>query len=120
MDQAAAKSRGRTRRRIELTLRPRTVVRALAGPVHAIEAEFLNVEVTDSHGHKPTFVPWFGALAHAIFFRKGTLDYLHTHICAPNAPNCGVPPGVAASRISGSLTAPGKLTIGVVLPAPGT
>ena len=55
--------------------------------------EFLNVEVTDSHGHKPTFVPWFGALAHAIFFRKGTLDYFHTHICAPNAPNCGVLPG---------------------------
>ena len=89
-------------------------------PVHAIQAEFLHVEVTDSHGHKPTFVPWFGALAHAIFFRKGTLDYFHTHICAPNAPNCGVLPGVASSRISGSSTAPGKLTIGVLLPAPGT
>jgi hypothetical protein len=89
-------------------------------PVHAIQAEFLNVEVTDSHGHKPTFVPWFGALAHAIFFREGTLDYFHTHICAPNAPNCGVLPGVASSRISGSSTAPGKLTIGVLLPAPGT
>jgi len=89
-------------------------------PVHAIQAQFLNVEVTDSHGHKPAFVPWFGALAHAIFFRKGTLDYFHTHICAPNAPNCGVLPGVASSRISGSSTAPGKLTIGVLLPAPGT
>jgi hypothetical protein len=88
--------------------------------VHAIQAQFLNVEVTDSHGHKPTFVPWFGALAHAIFFREGTLDYFHTHICAPNAPNCGVLPGVASSRISGSSTAPGKLTIGVLLPAPGT
>jgi hypothetical protein len=88
--------------------------------VHAIQAQFLNVEVTDSHGRKPTFVPWFGALAHAIFFREGTLDYFHTHICAPNAPNCGVLPGVASSRISGSSTAPGKLTIGVLLPAPGT
>jgi hypothetical protein len=46
-------------------------VLALAGPVHAIQAEVLNVELTDSHEHQPTFVPWFGALAHAIFFRKG-------------------------------------------------
>jgi hypothetical protein len=88
--------------------------------IHAIDAQFLNVEVTDHHGHKPTFVPWFGALAHAIFFREGTLDYFHTHICAPNAPNCGVLPGVASSRISGTSTAPGKLTVGVLLPEPGT
>jgi hypothetical protein len=88
--------------------------------IHAIDAQFLNVEVTDPHGQKPTFVPWFGALAHAIFFREGTLDYFHTHICAPNAPNCGVLPGVASSRISGTSTAPGKLTVGVLLPEPGT
>ena len=88
--------------------------------IHAIQAQFVNVEVTDAHGHKPTFVPWFGALAHAIFFRRGTLDYFHTHICAPNAPNCGALPGVASSRISGSSSAPGKLTIGVLLPEPGT
>ncbi len=81
---------------------------------------FLNVEVIGPHGEKPTFVPWFGALAHAIFFRKGSLDYFHTHICAPNAPNCGALPGVASSRISGTSSAPGKLTIGVLLPAPGT
>ena len=84
--------------------------------IHAIDAQFLKVEVTDAHGHKPTFVPWFGALAHAIFFRQGTLDYFHTHICAPNAPNCGVLAGVPSSRISGSSAAPGKLTIGVLLP----
>jgi hypothetical protein len=88
--------------------------------IHAIQAQFIKVEVTDAHGHKPTFVPWFGALAHAIFFRQGTLDYFHTHICAPDAPNCGVLPGVASSRISGSSSAPGKLTIGVLLPEPGT
>ena len=29
-------------------------------------------------------------------------------------------PGVASSRISGSSAAPGKLTIGVLLPEPGT
>src|SRR5205807_503396 len=89
-------------------------------PLHAIQAQFVNVQVTDAQGHKPTFVPWFGALAHAIFFRQGTLDYFHTHMCAPNAPNCGALQGVASSRISGTSVAPGKLTIGVLLPEPGT
>lgn len=88
--------------------------------IHAIQAEFVDVEVSDRRGHKPTFVPWFGALAHAIFFHQGSLDYFHTHICAPNAPNCGTLPGVASSRISGTSTAPGKLTIGVLLPEAGT
>ena len=89
-------------------------------PLHAIQAEFLHVDVTDPHGARVVFTPWFGALAHAIFFRKGSLDYFHTHICAPNAPNCGSLPGVPASRITGSSTAPGKLTVGVLLALPGT
>jgi hypothetical protein len=88
--------------------------------LHAIQAQFLDVEVTDPQGRKVAFVPWFGALAHAIFFRQGSLDYFHTHICAPAALNCGSLPGVAASRISGRSTAPGKLTIGVLLAEPGT
>jgi hypothetical protein len=88
--------------------------------LHAIQAQFVHVNVTDAGGHRVTFVPWFGALAHAIFFHQGSLDYFHTHICAPNAPNCGALPGVAASRVAGTSTAPGKLTIGVLLPAPGT
>jgi hypothetical protein len=88
--------------------------------LHAIQAQFVNVEVTDPQGHKVTFVPWFGALAHAIFFHANSLDYFHTHVCAANAPNCGSLPGVAASRISGRSTAPGKLTLGVLLPVPGT
>ena len=79
-----------------------------------------HVDVTDPAGHSVTFVPWFGALAHAIFFHQGSLDYFHTHICAPNAPNCGTLPGVTATRITGSSAAPGKLTIGVLLPVPGT
>jgi hypothetical protein len=87
--------------------------------LHAIEAEFLDVDVTDPHGRRVTFVPWFGALAHAIFFQKGTLDYFHTHICAPNAPNCGTLPGVSSTRVTGRSTAPGKLTVGVLLPVPG-
>jgi hypothetical protein len=87
--------------------------------VHAIQAQFIHVDVTDPNGTPTRFVPWFGALAHAIFFREGSLDYFHTHICAPNAPNCGSLPGVAASRVTGHAT-PGKLTVGVLLPIPGT
>jgi hypothetical protein len=88
--------------------------------LQAIQAEFLHVNVTDPQGHDVTFTPWFGALAHAIFFREGTLDYFHTHICAPSAPNCGTLPGVAATRITGTAPAPGKLTVGVLLAVPGT
>jgi hypothetical protein len=88
--------------------------------VHAIQATFLHVNVTDPQGRPVTFVPWFGALAHAIFFEQGNLAYFHTHICAPNALNCGSLPGVRASAITGSSAAPGKLTIGVLLAEPGT
>jgi hypothetical protein len=86
--------------------------------IHAIQAVFLQVNVTDAHGRPITFVPWFGALAHAIFFEKGTLNYFHTHVCAPDAPNCGSLAG--APKISGSSTAPGKLRLGVLLPVSGT
>ncbi len=86
--------------------------------LHAIQATFLHVNVTDAHGKPIRFTPWFGALAHAIFFENGTLNYFHTHVCAPDAPNCGALAG--APKISGSSAAPGKLTIGVLLPVPGT
>jgi hypothetical protein len=86
--------------------------------LRAIQAAFVHVNVTDSHGRPVHFVPWFGALAHAIFFQQGTLNYFHTHVCAPDAPNCGSILG--ATRITGSAPAPGKLTIGVLLPVSGT
>jgi hypothetical protein len=88
--------------------------------LHAIRAQFVHVDVTDRHGHTVTFTPWFGALAHAIFFHQRSLAYFHSHICAPNAPNCGSLPGVSATRVTGQSTAPGKLTIGVLLPESGT
>ena len=92
-----------------------------SGPnIHAIQAQFVHIDVTGPDGKPVHFTPWFGALAHAIFFREGSLDYFHTHVCAPDAPNCGSLPGVAASRISGRATAPGKITIGVLLPVSGT
>jgi hypothetical protein len=88
--------------------------------LHAVQAQFMHVTVTGPQGSTVSFVPWFGALAHAIFFHQGSLDYFHTHICAPNAANCGTLPGVGASRITGTSTAPGKLTVGVLLPVSGT
>lgn len=86
--------------------------------IQALNSVFMHINVTDAHGKPVHFVPWFGALAHAIFFQKGTLNYFHTHVCAADAPNCGSLAG--APKISGSSTAPGKLTIGVLLPVPGT
>jgi hypothetical protein len=88
--------------------------------LRAIQPTFLHVQVTDSSGRKVTFVPWFGALAHAIFFRHGTLDYFHTHICSPNAPNCGALAGVRSSAVTGRSSAPGELTIGALVPTAGT
>ncbi len=92
-----------------------------SGPnIHAIQAQFIHVEVTSPSGRPVHFTPWFGALAHAIFFRQGSLDYFHTHVCAPDAPNCGSLAGVPASRVSGTASAPGKITLGVLLPVSGT
>ncbi len=94
-------------------------VQMLGSPsLHAIQAQFVNVRVLDPQGRDVTFVPWFGALAHAIFFHQGSLDYFHTHVCGPAAPNCAT--ALGAARITGRATAPGRLTLGVLLPVPGT
>ncbi len=86
--------------------------------LHAIQAAFVHVNVTDPQGRPVRFVPWFGALAHAIFFHAGSLDYFHTHVCAAGAANCSSVFG--ATRVTGHATAPGKLTLGVLLPVGGT
>jgi hypothetical protein len=87
--------------------------------LHAIQAAFLKLTVTDPNGRPAHFMPWFGALAHAIFFRKGSLDYFHTHVCAKGASACtSLVPGGA--KVSGTSTTPGKLTVGVLVPVPGT
>src|SRR5207247_513536 len=56
---------------------------ALHGRPHlkAIEPAFLTVTVTGPGGKPAVFTPWYGALAHAIFFRAGSLYYVHTHVC---------------------------------------
>lgn len=84
----------------------------------ALEPAFLQIDVTDPAGRKAVFQPWYGALAHAIFFRAGSLDYFHTHVCGAGATGCASTLG--GSRISGSSTTPGRLNVGVLVPVPGT
>jgi hypothetical protein len=86
--------------------------------LHAVQAGFLDFTVTGSNGKPARFAPWYGALAHAIFFRQGSLDYFHTHVCAPGASGCTSTLGGAS--VSGSSNTPGKLHVGVLVPVPGT
>jgi hypothetical protein len=86
--------------------------------LRAIQAAFLTLRVTRPDGSPARFTPWFGALAHAIFFRAGTLDYFHTHICVPGASGCVSVLG--NTRVTGSQTRPGQLRVGVLLPVGGT
>jgi hypothetical protein len=85
--------------------------------LHAIDPAFLTVTVRDPNGRPATFTPWYGALAHAIFFRKGSLDYFHTHICSPGATGCTSL--LAGSKVTGTSTTPGKLSVGVLVPIGG-
>jgi hypothetical protein len=93
---------------------------ALHGQPHlrAIQAALLSFSVTAPNGAPAHFTPWYGALAHAIFFRKGSLDYFHTHVCAPGAANCTSLLGGA--RVTGTSATPGKLSVGVLVPVAGT
>lgn len=92
----------------------------LTGASHlkAIQAELVHVSVTDAGGKPVKFTPWYGALAHAIFFHRGSLDYFHTHVCAPGATGCTSILG--ATKVTGTSSTPGKLTVGVLVPVPGT
>ena len=89
-----------------------------AGDLQAISPALVTVDVTGPGGSRPTFTPWFGALAHAIFFRKGSLDYFHTHVCAPGVSGCTSVLGPV--KVTGTSSTPGKLNVGVLVPAPGT
>jgi hypothetical protein len=92
----------------------------LAGPrrLRAIEPAFFVATVRDREGRPAPFTPWFGALAHAIFFRAGSLDYFHTHVCGPSTPGCTSVLGGA--RVVGRATKPGAARVGVLLPVAGT
>ena len=84
----------------------------------AIKPALLTVRVTGPDGTPAVFSPWYGALAHAIFFRAGSLDYFHTHVCSPGAAGCTSVVGTA--KVTGTSTMPGKLTVGVLVPVAGT
>lgn len=86
--------------------------------LHAIRPAFLALTVTSPDGSPASFTPWFGALAHAIFFRAQSLDYFHTHVCAAGMAGCTSVLG--PTRVTGRATRPGQLRVGVLLPVPGT
>jgi len=86
--------------------------------LRAIDPALLDFTVTGPDGKPATFTPWFGALAHAIFFRRGSLDYFHTHVCAAGVPGCTSIFGGA--KVTGTSTTPGHLKVGVLVPVPGT
>jgi hypothetical protein len=92
----------------------------LSGPhvLHAIEPAHLTGSVTDPRGRPLEFTPWYGALAHAIFFRQRSLDYFHTHVCGATTPGCTSVLG--GTRVTGRSSSPGKLQVGVLLPVSGT
>jgi hypothetical protein len=86
--------------------------------IRAIRPAFVTFHVARPDGSPADFVTWFGALAHAIFFRAGTLDYFHTHVCSPGVIGCTSVLG--PTRVSGSQTRPGELRVAVLLPEAGT
>jgi hypothetical protein len=95
-----------------------TITLRVPTQLHAIEAATLKARVTDPSGKPVVFRPWYGALAHAIFFRQGSLDYFHTHICGPSTPGCTSVLGGA--KVVGRPAGPGQLNVGVLLPVAGT
>jgi hypothetical protein len=83
-----------------------------------LEPAFVTMRIRGADGRSPHLQPYYGALAHAIFFRVGSLAYFHTHICAPGAPGCGSLVGGPA--LKGTGTASGNLHVGILLPQSGT
>jgi hypothetical protein len=85
-------------------------------PLKLAEPASMIVDVTDAQGKPVTFTPFYGALAHAIFFRGGSLDYFHSHICGDD-PACSA--GFGTPATTGHSTRPGRLELGILLPANG-
>jgi hypothetical protein len=79
------------------------------------QAALMTITVRDRSGRLARFTPWYGALAHAIFFHARNLAYFHTHVCAPGAAGC-----TNLGGVSGRSSRPGVLQVGVLLPQSGT
>jgi len=84
------------------------------GTYQSLQAATMRVTVTVA-GKPATFTDWLGAQAHAIFFRKGTFAYFHTHVCRPGDATCQ---GFGGSV--GSSPAPGVMNVAAVFPQSGT
>jgi hypothetical protein len=82
----------------------------------AVEPDYMTIKITDASGKPAKLDQYYGALAHAIFFRQGTLDYFHTHICSPGSTACAGFGGLP----TGTPTKPGVLKVGVLMPIGGT
>ncbi len=81
----------------------------------AVEPGYLTIRITAPNGQPARFDDYYGALAHAIFFREGTLEYFHTHVCAPGSTACAGFTGLP----TGTPTKPGVLKVGVLMPIGG-
>ena len=88
------------------------------GPLRALKPQFVELAVQDAQGRPAKFEQYYGALAHAIFFRKGTLAYFHTHVCGAGATGCAS--SVGGTSVTGRSTTPGRLKVGMLLPTAGT
>ena len=94
------------------------IVKIVPSPLKEIQSTLMYLTVTDPQGKPVVFKPWFGALAHAIFFHQGRFEYFHTHVCSPGAGGCTSL--IAGSKVVGSSATPGHITVGVLLPDSGT
>jgi hypothetical protein len=94
------------------------ILKITPSPLRAIESALISVTVTDPQGKPVAFTPWYGALAHAIFFHAGRFEYFHTHVCSPGAGGCTSL--ILGNKVSGSSATPGRMTVGVILPDSGT
>jgi hypothetical protein len=94
------------------------ITKIVPAKLRAIEPALISMTVTDPQGKPVKLTPWYGALAHAIFFHQGRFEYFHTHVCSPGAGGCASL--LAGNRVTGSSATPGKLTVGVILPDSGT
>ena len=94
------------------------VDKIVPSPLKAIQSSLIYMTLTDPHGKPVTLTPWYGALAHAIFFHQGRFEYFHTHVCSPGAGGCTSV--FAGNKVTGSAATPGHMTVGVLLPDSGT
>jgi hypothetical protein len=82
--------------------------------LHALQAQTMKVRVTVG-GAPAVFTDWLGAEAHAVFFRKGTYAYFHTHVCRAGDTLCQ-----GFSGAVGSSPGPGVMNVAAIFPQTGT